>query len=102
MADINSVAGLSLDADPLIFLLGITDNLKATKHTSLFVFYAAYYARKAILLKWKLPEPPQLSTLKTLINTVLPLYKLTYMGQNCPQKFEKIWASWVQARHITV
>lgn len=102
VADVNRVTGLSLERDPLVFLLGITDNLVTTKHTKLFTFYAAYYARKTILSKWKLPDPPQLSAWRALINTVLPLYKLTYMGRNCPQKFDKIWAAWVQARHLTI
>lgn len=101
VADLNRVTGLSLDRDPLVFLLGITDNL-ATKHTKLFKFYVAYYARKMILSRWKLPDIPQLSTWRALINTVLTLYKPTYMGRNCPQKFDKIWATWVQARHLVI
>lgn len=57
VSDVNMVAGLSLDRDPLVFILGITDNLNTTKNTSLFVFYPAYYARKTILTKWKLLDP---------------------------------------------
>lgn len=57
VADINVVAGLSMAMDPLILLLGITDNLPTSKHNRLFVFYAAYYARKIILSEWKLLDP---------------------------------------------
>lgn len=53
VSDVNGVAGLQLKADPMMFFLGITDNLTAGKHTKLFVFYAAYYARKEIMLLWK-------------------------------------------------
>lgn len=42
VADINGVMGLHLDIDPLVFLLGITDNLATTNHAKLFIFYAAY------------------------------------------------------------
>lgn len=102
VSDINGVAGLHLDVDPLVFLLGITDNLATTKHTKLFVFYAAYYARKEILLRWKLPDPPTTKAWRAQVNAILPMYKLTYMGRNCPHKFEKIWAAWVEAKHLTV
>lgn len=37
MAGINRVAGLHLDIDPLVVLLGITDNLATIKHAKLFV-----------------------------------------------------------------
>lgn len=40
--------------------------------------------------KWKLAAPP--------VDTVLPLYKLTYMTCKCPKKFDKIWGAWVKAR----
>lgn len=102
VADVNRVAGLHLDMYPLVFLLAITDSLATTKHIKLFVFYAAYYSRKVILSKWKLPDPPMPSAWKALMNPVLPLYKITYLGHNCPQKFNKIWSSWAEARHITI
>lgn len=102
MSDVNGVAGLQLKADPMVFLLGITDNLIAGKHTKLFVFYAAYYARKEILLRWKRSDPPTVEAWRAQINAVLPIYKLTYMGRNCPKKFDKIWAAWVADRHLVV
>lgn len=85
IADVNGVTGLSLDRDPLVFLLGITDNLVTTKHTKLFIFYMDYYASKTILSRWKLPDPPELSAWRALNNAVLPLYKITYLGCNLPQ-----------------
>lgn len=94
-ADIKKVAGLHLDIDPLVFLLGIIDNLATTKHAKLFVFYAAYYGRKTVLLKWKLSDPPTLSTCCAQINVVLPLYKITYIGRNCPRSSTKYGAAWV-------
>lgn len=62
VADINTIGGVTLDLDPLVLLPGITDNLTTNKHTNLFIFFAAvYYARKVILSKWKLPDPPTFS-----------------------------------------
>lgn len=39
---------------------------------------------------------------KTVINNVLPIYKLIYASQNCPIQFNKIWANWVDSEGITV
>lgn len=58
VAIINSIGNLNIGIDPLIWLLGICDNVTPNTHKRLFVFYASFYARKAILTKWKQPEPP--------------------------------------------
>lgn len=101
-ANISSISGIPIKLDPLILLLGVTDNIPTNTHTKIFIFYCAYYARKTILINWKAPEPPRISAWKTMVNVTLPLYKLTYMGRNCPKKFQKIWSAWVEARHLTV
>ena len=93
---INSVGNIHVDLNPIILLLGICDNVIPNTHKRLFVFYASFYARKAILLRWKQLEPPTVSQWKALINAALPLYKLTYMNRKCPKKFEKIWGAWVK------
>lgn len=53
-----------------------------------------YYARKAILLKWKSPSAPTLDYWKHLVNTAIPLYKYTYESRVCPRKFSKVWDIW--------
>lgn len=102
VADMSSIISMHPKLDPLVLLLGMTDNLPTTTHIKLFIFYTAYYARKTILLQWKAPDPPRTSAWKELVNVTLPLYKLTYMGRNCPKKFYKIWSAWVEARCLTV
>lgn len=82
--NINSVSKLKVPCDPIPLLLGIVDTLEAPQSKKLFVFYAAFYARKAILLQWKGTIPPMIQQWKTLINKALPFYKLTYIGRNCP------------------
>lgn len=91
---INSAANLNVQVNPIILLLGVCDNLIPNVHNRLFVFYASFYARKTILLKWKQPDPPTVSQWKAFINAVLPLYKLTYINRKCPKKFSKIWGTW--------
>lgn len=39
---VNTIGGVTLDIDPFVLLLGITENLPVNKHTKLFVFYTAY------------------------------------------------------------
>lgn len=59
VADVNAIGEVTIIADPLVFLLGITNNLPTNTHVAkLFIFYATYYARKTILPKWKTPDPP--------------------------------------------
>lgn len=48
---INSVGHLQIGMNPIILLLGVCDNITASTHKRLFVFYASFYARKSILLK---------------------------------------------------
>lgn len=55
---INSIGRLRVPYDPIPLLLGICDTLEAPQSKKLFVFYAAFYARKAILMQWNRPLPP--------------------------------------------
>lgn len=48
----------SLRLDPALALLGNMENIEASRHDKLFLFYALYYARREILLRWKQPAPP--------------------------------------------
>ena len=98
----NTITGTPVGLNAMVLLLGVTDNLPAATHTKLFIFYCAYYVRKIILINWKKPDPPGISAWRELVNTAFPLYKLTYMDRNCPNKFHKIWSRWVEARHLMV
>lgn len=39
---------------------------------------------------------------RTLVNAALPLNKLSYMGRNCPKKFDEIWLAWVREGQLTL
>lgn len=44
-----------------ILQLSICDTITPNTHKQLFIFYAAFYARKSILLKWKQADSPTVS-----------------------------------------
>lgn len=46
----------SLRFDPALALLGNMENIEASRHDKLLLFYALYYARREILLRWKPPH----------------------------------------------
>lgn len=99
---INSIGKLRVPYDPIPLILSIVDTLETSQSKKLFVFYTAFYARKAVLLKWNNSSPPTVQQWRTLVDAALPLYKLTYLGRNCPKKFNRIWAAWIQERQITL
>lgn len=57
ISTVNSVCGLSVAQDPLIFLLGLTDNIANTHYVKLLIYYSAFYTRWTILMKWTAPQP---------------------------------------------
>lgn len=87
---------------PIPLLLGISDFLEVSWGKKLFIFYTTLYARKTILMQWNQPQPPTKQLRQSLVNVALPLYKLTYLGRNCPKKLDKIWAAWVKAKPLTI
>lgn len=60
-------------------------------------FSSLFYARREIMMHWKSAEPPTLATWKKAVNSVLPLYKLTYESRQHPAKYDKVWLAWVGA-----
>lgn len=102
VTEINSIGKLKVPCDPFPLLLGIVDTLETTQAKKKFVFHTAFYARKTILLKWNDPVPPSLQQWRALVDAALSLYKLTYLGRNCPKKFEKIWAAWTRERNLAL
>lgn len=91
VSDINAATSLPVSVDTKVLLLGITKSVTHSTHTRLLLFYLCFYARKVLLQHWKLAFPPTAAQWYTLVGSVLPLYKLTYMGRKCPQKFDKVW-----------
>lgn len=70
-------------------LLTVFDGYNTGRYARLFLRYATFYARREIFLHWKDALPPTIYTWRSVLNSVLPLYKITYLNRNCPQKFDK-------------
>lgn len=102
LTDINAIGKLTVPYSLIPLLLGICDFMEISWGKKLFVFYTTFYTRKAILLQWNQPLPPTKQLWQSLVNAALSLYKLMYLGRNCPKKFGKIWAAWVKAKHLTI
>lgn len=80
-----------------ICLLGLVGRLACRRATRTLIGLLLFYARKALLIKWKQPEVPTLNSWKSLINSVVPLYKAAYLTRSCPAKFDKIWHVWLDS-----
>lgn len=91
------VCGIEIPLDPLTCLLSHLEDIAGDRYTKLFLTYSLFYARREILLKWKQKEAPTKETWLKAINNVLPLYRITYESRNCPQKYDKVWSSWIDA-----
>lgn len=97
VSDVNSVCGLTLGLDPKVLLLNVFDDSHMTRYIKLFICYTSFYACREILLYWKYPQPPTVTSWHSAVNKVLPLHKLTYLDQKCPRKFDKIWSAWIDS-----
>lgn len=62
--------------------------------TKLQIYYLLYYAKREIILKWKVPSPPSVASWEKVINDVLPMYKLTSICRNYPGKLDRVWQMW--------
>lgn len=97
IAVLNNFGDWSLGQEPALALLGSMEDVVATSNLNLFLFFALYYARREILIRWKQPAPPTIDTWKAEVNAVLLSYRLTYESRNCPKKFDKVWWHWIDA-----
>uniref|UniRef100_A0A803K2L7 Reverse transcriptase domain-containing protein n=1 Tax=Xenopus tropicalis TaxID=8364 RepID=A0A803K2L7_XENTR len=82
---------------PKVCLLGVIDDLTPTAHMRTLYRSLLFYARKCILLHWMAQSPPTIDRWLNLIKTLLPLFQITYIARGCPQKYEKVWRSWIDA-----
>lgn len=94
---LNDLGDWSIQPDPYTILLSIMDDIVASRYMKLLLFYALYYARRERLLRWKQPTSPTLANWVSAVNSVLPLYTLTYVSRNCPKTFDKVWSTWIDA-----
>lgn len=86
---------LSVPKTPELALLGIHEDEHRSHHSKILISLLFYYAKKEILSRWTSASPPTLSSWENIINTALPLYRLTYISRGCPWKFDKVWLPWI-------
>lgn len=92
---LNTHFGFLAPKVPLVGLLGVLDAFVPKTHNRSMFRLIFFYAKKAILLRWKDRSPPTLPYLCSLINKMLPMYKVIYKGRACEKKFTKIWQVWL-------
>lgn len=80
-----------------VCLLGLVDDLVPTRAMRTLLNILLFYRRKAILLAWKKPEAPTISSWKGLVNSMLPFYKATYETRGCIKKFDRVWQAWFKS-----
>lgn len=97
---INSRLQMSIPASPELALLGVHDDEQRSHHLKLLISYLLFYAKKEIFLKWTDSSPPSLPSWKAQIEAAIPMYRIIYMNQGCPWKFEKVWAPWLSSSNI--
>lgn len=92
---LNDICETELSPDPMLLLLSYLGDVEGDRYTKLSITLMLFYARREIMLHWKSAEPPTLGSWKRAVDSVLPLYKLTYESRQCPAKFNKVWSAWM-------
>ena len=77
-----------------VCLLGLVEGVVPSRAHRTLLNILLFYGRKAILLKWRKPEAPELRFWKGLVNSMMPYYKATYLSRGCGKKFDKVWQAW--------
>lgn len=75
-------------AEPLsidVCMLGLVHLLATFRAMRTLIGLLLFYARKAILLKWKSPQAPTSDFWKSILNKTVPLYKFTFESGGFPQ-----------------
>lgn len=80
-----------------VCLLGLVDDVVPTHAMRTMLNVLLLYGRKVILLAWKKPEAPSISSWKGLVNSMLPYYKATYEARGYLKKFDRVWQTWFKS-----
>lgn len=99
-ATLSKASGTQIPLNPLTLLLSLLDEVQGDRYIKLCMTFSLFYARREILLRWKSVEPPTCASWHLSINSVLPLYRLTYESRQCPAKFDKVWPGWIDANGL--
>lgn len=91
--------GLAVNLIPKVLLLGVVDAFVPQQHITLcwdyYVFMYAVFLGN--LLERRSLHPSNWHRVISLINAILPKYKLVHTAHACPATFSKIWNPWLQS-----
>lgn len=97
LADINQVTNLTLELDPKQLLLNIFDEQVMSRYSKLFVMLLSMHVGRYFCVGELLLHQTNSYGRRSVLNSVLLLYKITYINRNCPGKFDKIWSDWIDS-----
>uniref|UniRef100_A0A803KF69 Reverse transcriptase domain-containing protein n=1 Tax=Xenopus tropicalis TaxID=8364 RepID=A0A803KF69_XENTR len=80
--------------DPVVCLLGVIDDILPTNAARIRFRTLMFYAKKTVIMHWMGNNLPSLNFWRQLVDSALPLIKLTYETRGAMDKFERVWSDW--------
>lgn len=78
-------------------LLGIIEDEHMGTNMRTLLRPIFFCVRKFIAIHWIRTDYLTLSAWKSLVNSNVTLYRMTYDARGCSKKFTRIWAGWVES-----
>lgn len=94
---VNSIFKVSLPLNPRACLLGVLKEYDWEVHTREAIHRVLFQARKLIMVHWKSEDPPSIRERIHNIGEVLRMEKLIYQRRGSTQRYERLWALWLDA-----
>lgn len=91
----DSVFTIRVDLTPLTCVLGYVEDLAIDRNEQLAVARILYMAQKVLAFHWLDNAPPTLRELVNKVNCLLLLDRGVYLKRGSPNKFEALWAKWL-------
>lgn len=95
METLNRVFQTTIPLDPIHCILGVLEDTVPEEMTRIAITRALFQARKLILLGWKSTSPPSVRSWITHMGNTLIMEKHIYQHRGSPNRFERIWAPWL-------
>ena len=92
---LNSVFQVAVPLEPIYCLLGVLEGVVTEELTRMALNRALFQARRAILLNWKLEEPPTLKSWVMHMGRMLVMEKYVYQHRGNAGKFDRLWDAWL-------
>ena len=100
VGELNTVLEFTVPMEPAYILLGIPNDVDLPRHKLTFCNLGLMVAKRDIARRWGAKECPTLEEWRVGMDMYMAAEKTTYRARGCPQKFPKIWGSWLQHQGI--